>query len=339
MQENKTISNSTSFVLANKVKDYFQLIKFTLSFMVVFSTVVSFLIAPYHLIYTRSTLLSVLLLFVAGMLITGSANSINQVLEKHTDAIMKRTAKRPVASGRMSETEAYVFAFITGVIGVGMMWYFFNFQSALVGLFSLFLYGFIYTPLKKINSVAVLVGAIPGALPCLIGWVAATDEFSIGGWILFGIQFIWQFPHFWAIAWLAHQDYTKAGFKLLPADKGPTRFTAVQSIMYSVMMVPVGILPYAFEISCFISLWIVLFCNLWMVYVSVMLYVKMDAYSARKVMFSSYFYLMIVFLSLYADRKKPEKDETMKDGNATMLIREQMLGQEKYFNINKQMPL
>ncbi len=302
MQENKTISNSTSFVLASKVKDYFQLIKFTLSFMVVFSTVVSFLIAPYRQIYTRPTLLSVLLLFVAGMLITGSANSINQVLEKHTDAIMKRTAKRPVASGRMSENEAYIFAFITGVIGVGMMWYFFNLQSALIGLFSLFLYGFIYTPLKKINSVAVLVGAIPGALPCLIGWVAATDEFSIGGWILFGIQFIWQFPHFWAIAWLAHQDYTKAGFKLLPADKGPTKFTAVQSIMYSVMMVPVGILPFAFEISGFISLWIVLFCNLWMVYVSVMLYVKMDAYSARKVMFSSYFYLMIVFLSLYADK-------------------------------------
>ena len=155
MQENKTISNSTSFVLANKVKDYFQLIKFTLSFMVVFSTVVSFLIAPYHQIYTRPTLLSVLLLFVAGMLITGSANSINQVLEKHTDAIMKRTAKRPVASGRMSENEAYIFAFITGVIGVGMMWYFFNLQSALIGLFSLFLYGFIYTPLKKINSVNI----------------------------------------------------------------------------------------------------------------------------------------------------------------------------------------
>ena len=304
MQENKTISKSTSFVLASKVKDYFQLIKFTLSFTVVFSTVVSFLIAPYAQYYSRSTLLSVLLLFVAGMLITGSANSINQVLEKHTDAIMKRTASRPVASGRMSETEAYVFAFITGAIGVAMMWYFFNFQSAMVGLFSLFLYGFIYTPLKKINSIAVLVGAVPGALPCLIGWVAATDQFSIGGWILFGIQFIWQFPHFWAIAWLAHQDYSKAGFKLLPADKGPTKFTAVQSIMYSVMMLPVGILPYAFDISGFISMLIVLFCNLWMVYVSVMLYVKMDAYSARKVMFSSYFYLMIVFLSLYADKVK-----------------------------------
>lgn len=302
MQENKTISNSTSFALASKVKDYFQLIKFTLSFMVVFSTVVSFLIAPYQQKYTRSTLLSVLLLFVAGLLITGAANAINQVLEKDTDAIMKRTAKRPVASGRMSETEGYVFACITGIIGVVMMWYFFNFSSAMVGLFSLFLYGFIYTPLKKINSISVLIGAIPGALPCLIGWVAATDDFSVGGWILFGIQFIWQFPHFWAIAWLAHQDYTKAGFKLLPADKGPTSFTAIQSIVYSVLMIPVGVLPYAFGISGFISFWIVLASNLWMVYVSIMLYKRMDAPSARKVMFSSYFYLMIVFLSLYADK-------------------------------------
>ena len=304
MQENNTISNSTSFALASKVKDYFQLIKFTLSFMVVFSTVVSFLIAPYHLVYTRPTLLSVLLLFVAGLLITGSANAINQALEKDTDALMKRTAKRPVASGRMSESEAYVFAAITGLLGIGMMWYFFNLQSAMIGLFSLFLYGFIYTPLKKVNSVAVLVGAIPGALPCLIGWVAATDDFSAGGWILFGIQFIWQFPHFWAIAWLAHQDYSNAGFKLLPADKGPTKFTAVQSIIYSLLMLPVGILPYVFEISGFVSFWIVLACNLWMVYVSIMLYVKMDAASARKVMFSSYFYLMIVFLSLYADKIK-----------------------------------
>ena len=302
MQENKTISNSTSFALASKVKDYFQLIKFTLSFMVVFSTVVSFLIAPYYRIYTRPTLLSVLLLFVAGMLITGSANAINQALEKDTDALMKRTAKRPVASGRMSVIEAQIFAAITGMLGVAMMWYFFNLSSAMIGLFSLFLYGFIYTPLKKVNSVAVLVGAIPGALPCLIGWVAATDDFSAGGWILFGIQFIWQFPHFWAIAWLAHGDYTNAGFKLLPADKGPTKFTAVQSVMYSVMMIPVGILPYVFGISGFLSLWIVLACNLWMVYVSVMLYLKMTAASARKVMFSSYFYLMIVFLSLYADK-------------------------------------
>ena len=216
--------------------------------------------------------------------------------------MMLRTAKRPIASGRMSVNEAYMFAFITGVLGVGMMWYFFNLNSALVGLGSLFIYGFIYTPLKKVNSIAVLVGAIPGALPCLIGWVAATDGFEIGGWILFGIQFIWQFPHFWAIAWLAHEDYSKAGFKLLPADKGPTKFTALQTIMYSAMMIPVGILPYFYHIAGVTSMWIVLGCNLWMLYMSIILFIKMDKSAARKVMFSSYFYLMVVFLSLWADK-------------------------------------
>jgi len=302
MEENKNINKSTSFGLASKVKDYFQLIKFTLSFMVVFSTVVSFLIAPNEEVYVRNKIISVLLLFVAGMLITGAANAINQVLEKNSDALMKRTAKRPVASGRMSENEATAFAAFAGILGVAMMWYFFNFQSAMVSLFSLFLYGFIYTPLKKINSISVLVGAIPGALPCLIGWVAATDSFSLGGWIVFGIQFLWQFPHFWAIAWLAHKDYTTAGFKLLPADKGPTRFTAVQSIIYSALMVPVGFLPYYTGMSGVVSMWILLFCNLWMVYVSILLFIRMDAKSARRVMFSSYFYLMIVLLALFANR-------------------------------------
>lgn len=300
MQDKNTIPNSTSFVLASKVKDYFQLIKFTLSFMVVFSTVICYLLAP----NVRFNLVQVLLLFTAGMLVTGSANALNQLFEKKTDAMMKRTSTRPVASGRMSVTEASLFAGITGLIGTAMMWYFFNFQSAMVSLFSLFLYGFIYTPLKTVNSVAVLVGAIPGALPCLIGWVAGTDEFSAGGWILFGIQFLWQFPHFWAIAWVAHTDYSKAGFKLLPSQKGPTKFTALQSVMYSVMMIPAGILPYYYGISGYTSMWILLACNLVMVMLCVRLLMKMDVPSARKVMFGSYFYLMIVFLSLYADKVK-----------------------------------
>jgi heme o synthase len=302
MEENTNINKSTSFGLASKVKDYFQLIKFTLSFMVVFSTVVSFLIAPNEVFYVRNKIASVLLLFVAGMLITGSANAINQVLEKNSDALMKRTAKRPVASGRMSENEAMAFAVIAGALGVIMMWVFFNFQSAMVSLFSLFLYGFIYTPLKKVNSISVLVGAVPGALPCLIGWVAATDSFSTGGWVLFGIQFLWQFPHFWAIAWLAHKDYTTAGFKLLPADKGPTSFTAMQSIIYSALMIPVGLLPYFTGMAGVVSMWVLLACNLCMVYVSVLLFIRMDAKSARRVMFSSYFYLMIVLLALFANR-------------------------------------
>ncbi|MEQ1552603.1 MAG: heme o synthase [Ferruginibacter sp.] len=302
MKENTTIADSKSFALASKAKDYFQLIKFTLSFMVVFSTVVSFLIAPYETIYTRHTLLSVLLLFIAGLCITGSANAINQILEKDSDALMDRTSKRPIASGRMSVAEGYVFAISIGALGVFMMWYFFNLSSAMVGLVSLFIYGFIYTPLKKVNSIAVLIGAIPGALPCLIGWVAATDNFKIGGWILFGIQLMWQFPHFWAIAWLAHKDYSKAGFKLLPSNEGPTKFTAIQTIMYSALMIPIGIMPYFYRMCGQISMWIVLACNIWMVYTSIMLYIKMDKSAARKVMFSSYFYLMVVLLALWADK-------------------------------------
>jgi protoheme IX farnesyltransferase len=301
-KDNHTITSSASFVLASKVKDYFQLIKFTLSFMVVFSSVVSFLIAPSELLFVRSKVLSVLLLFLGGMLITGSANAINQVAEKDTDAMMKRTANRPVANGRMSVSEASTFAAIAGVLGIFILWYWFNWQSALVGLMSLFLYGFVYTPLKKVNSIAVLVGAIPGALPCLIGWVAATASFSLGGWVLFGIQFLWQFPHFWAIAWLAHQDYTKAGFKLLPGDKGPTKFTALQTVVYSALMIPMGLLPYYIGIAGLGSLWVLLMCNLWMVGVSILLFVKMDLKSARWVMFSSYFYLMIVLLALFVDR-------------------------------------
>ena len=299
-QEKTTITNSTSLALASIVKDYFQLIKFTLSFLVVFSTVTSYLIATDY----RNPL-DVLLLFLAGMLITGSANAINQIAEKDTDALMKRTAGRPVASGRMTVKHATTFAIITGVAGLLIMLLKFNWQSSLIGLVSLFIYGFIYTPLKKVNSVAVLVGGLPGALPCLIGWVAAFYYSPIewtGGWVLFAIQFIWQFPHFWAIAWVAHQDYSKAGFKLLPSDKGPTKFTAVQTIMYSTLMLPIGVLPYYYNISGIISLWILMACNIAMIVLSVRLFIKMDVASARKVMFSSYFYLAIVFIALLADK-------------------------------------
>ena len=297
----KTIdtTTSTSLTIASKVKDYFQLIKFTLSFTVVFSCVICYLLAPRVVEYDW---LMIILLFIAGMLVTGSANAINQAVEKDTDAQMKRTKSRPVADGRMSAKEAYTFAAIAGILGIAMMWYFFNLSSALVAAFSLFLYAYIYTPLKKINSIAVLVGAFPGALPCLIGWVAGQDDFSAGAWILFGIQFLWQFPHFWAIAWVAHGDYSKVGFKLLPSDKGPTRFTALQAIMYSVLMIPVGLLPAYFHLTGKVSLWIVLVCNLFMVIQCIRLYKDMDVKAARRVMFSSYIYLPIVLLALLADK-------------------------------------
>lgn len=301
MQDKTTINNPASLKIAGKLRDYFQLIKFTLSFMVVFSTVIAYLLSP----NIRFDLLQVLLLFAGGMLITGAANAINQILEKDTDAMMKRTATRPVASGRMSVNEAWTFTGIAIALGAYIL-YTFSIEAALVSLLSLFLYGFVYTPLKKVNSIAVLVGAVPGALPCLIGWLAGFAEGQphdwTGGWILFGIQFLWQFPHFWAIAWLAHKDYSAAGFKLLPSDKGPTKFTALQTIMYSALMIPFGVLPYVYHMSGVVSMWIVLACNLWMVYMSVLLYLRMDVGSARKVMFSAYFYLMIVLLSLYADK-------------------------------------
>jgi len=308
---------SVSYTLASKVKDYFVLIKFTLSFMVVFSCVVCYLLAP----NIQFNLASVILLFFAGMCVTGSANAINQTVERKTDALMRRTADRPVAAGRMTVNEAWTFAIITGAVGIIIMWYWFNFASAIISLFSLFLYAFIYTPLKRVNSVSVLVGAFPGALPCLIGWVAgtglispfatlqgtlATGEthtfFNYGGYILFAIQFLWQFPHFWAIAWVAHKDYQKAGFKLLPSEEGPTKFTAMQTVIYSMLMVPVGMLPYYFGISGILAFWILLLCNFWMVYVSINLVIKMNVAAARKVMLSSYFYLMIVFLALLLDK-------------------------------------
>lgn len=305
------IASSASYSLATRVKDYMQLVKFTLSFTVVFSCVICYLLAPNVVGYDW---VLITILFFAGMLVTGSANAINQAVEKDTDAMMKRTATRPVASGRMSQAEAYAFAFITGALGVGLMYYYFNLSAAILSAFSLFLYAFIYTPLKKVNSIAVLVGALPGALPCLIGWVAGTDQLGIfekvqgteisnaAGWVLFGIQFLWQFPHFWAIAWVAHKDYSSAGFKLLPADKGPTKFTAVQAIMYSVLMIPVGILPRVLGLTGNVSMYIVIAANLFMVMQCVRLFFSMDVKAARRVMFSSYIYLPIVLLALLADK-------------------------------------
>ena len=273
--------------------------KFTLSFTVVFTCVICYMLAPKVMTYDWPM---ILLLTFAGLCITGSANAINQAVEKDTDAQMKRTSTRPVASGRMSVRTAYTFAIIAGILGVAMMWYFFNISSALLSAFSLFLYAFIYTPLKKINSIAVLVGAFPGALPCLIGWVAGNDDFSYAGWSLFLIQFLWQFPHFWAIAWVSHADYSRVGFKLLPADKGPTKFTALQAVMYAVLMIPIGFLPNYFKITGEWSMWVVLVANIFMVVQCVRLYQNMGVPAARRVMFSSYIYLPIVYLALMANK-------------------------------------
>jgi len=294
-----TVKQNSSFTIASKVRDYMLLVKFSLSFMVVFSAVISYLIAPKVVEYDW---MMIILLFVGGLLVTGSANAVNQIVEKDTDAMMKRTAGRPIASGRMSAKEGWAFVIISLAIGLFILAYFFNFLSALTALFSWFVYAYLYTPLKKISSVSVLVGAIPGALPCLIGWAAGNDDLAIGGWILFAIQFFWQFPHFWAIAWIAHKDYTAAGFKLMPSNQGPTKYSAIQSVIYSLVLLPVGVLPYLNGMSGVISFWIVLAANLFMVAQCVRLYKEMNVKAARRVMFSSYIYLPIVLLALLGDK-------------------------------------
>jgi len=282
----------------NKLKDYYLLMKFTLSFTVVFSSVVCYLLVP----GLDFDIISVLLLFVGGMLVTGAANAINQVVEKDTDALMKRTASRPVASGRMSVDEASTFAVVAAVFGIFIIGLWFNWVAAGIAAFSFFLYGFIYTPLKKVHSIAVLVGAIPGALPCLIGWAAGDPSLGVGGWVLFALQFFWQFPHFWAIAWVSHEDYGRAGFKLLPSVGGPTKYAAVQSILYSVLLIPIGVLPFAVGMSGTISLVIVSLANLVMFWQCIRLFKEMDVKAARRVMFGSYIYLPVVLLSLLADK-------------------------------------
>ncbi|AXY76571.1 protoheme IX farnesyltransferase [Paraflavitalea soli] len=298
MQE-ETVKHNSSLTIAGKVRDYMLLIKFSLSFMVVFSAVISYLLAPKVVVYDWAM---IIWLFVGGMLVTGSANAVNQVVEKDTDAMMKRTAKRPVASGRMSITEGWAFAIITVVAGLLILGYFFNLLSAIVAAVSWFIYAFMYTPLKKVSAVAVLLGAVPGALPCLIGWAAGQDELSAGGWVLFAIQFFWQFPHFWAIAWIAHTDYSKAGFKLMPSVEGPGKYSAIQSIIYSLVLIPVGILPYLTGMSGMVSFWIIVAANIFMTWQSVRLYREMEVKAARRVMFSSYIYLPIVLLALLADK-------------------------------------
>jgi len=284
-----------------RIKDYLQLIKPSLSIMVVFSSVISYLLAPKVVEYEWRM---IFLLFAGGILVTGSANAINQVTEKNTDAQMKRTSTRPIASGRMSETEGWIFAFVIGAAGVYILGTYFNWLSAGLAAFSLFLYAFIYTPLKKVNSIAVLVGAVPGALPCLIGWAAGDDQLSAGGWVLFAFQFLWQFPHFWAIAWIAHKDYSAAGFKLLPSEQGPTKFTALQTVIYALLLVPATLIPFFIgmssykDVSGMIALVLIIAANVFMVMRCVLLYKTMEVSAARKVMFGSYLYLPVILLAL-----------------------------------------
>jgi protoheme IX farnesyltransferase len=287
-----------------KFKDYLQLTKPSLNIMVVFSSVLSFALTPAFDESYIDKWKWILLLFIGGYLVTGGANAMNMAAEKKTDAIMNRTKNRPVAAGRMTQGEAWMFGAVMGLTGAFILGYFFNWLAAAAAVLSLFLYAFIYTPLKTVNSIAVLAGAIPGSMPCLIGWAAGENKLSTGGWVLFAIQFLWQFPHFWAICWIAWKDYLKAGFKLLPSEQGPTKFTALQAIIYSLMLIPATLAPYYTGICSIddlkgkISLVVVSLANLFMIIRCINLFRQLDTGSARKVMFGSYMYLPVVMLAL-----------------------------------------
>ena len=284
----------------SKLRDYAAFVKLRLASLVVLSAAIAFVIGSHEVNWTK-----MLLLVLGGFLVTGSSNGFNQIIERHLDKLMERTANRPLPKERMTLVESYWVALIMGVAGIAILFVYMNPLSGLLGLTALLLYALVYTPIKRITPFAVFIGAFPGAIPPLLGYVACSQgygEIKFEAWLLFATQFMWQFPHFWAIAWVAHNDYSKVGFKLLPSKEGPTRFTALQSVMYAVLMIPIGFLPYYLHLTGQISMWILLVANIFMVVQCIRLYQNRGVPAARRVMFSSYIYLPIVYLALLADK-------------------------------------
>ncbi|HHG84372.1 MAG TPA: protoheme IX farnesyltransferase [Bacteroidetes bacterium] len=293
MQSNKsTYTLSLKDALFVRVRAYAQLVKMRLTLLVVFSAVFGYLMAP-SVVGIDPMLL--LLLGLSGFLITGASNTLNQVIEVEHDAKMKRTEGRPLVQGVISSLEAVIFAVISGVIGVAMLAIFFpGMIAALLGIIALLSYAFVYTPLKRVSSISVLVGAIPGAMPLLIGWAAATGGLSPVAWILFLIQFIWQFPHFWAIGWVCDEDYREAGFKMLPGDSGRSSFTASLVVIYTALLIPVSILPFSMGMIGSIGLGVMVLAGLGFTFLAFKLLITMQVKAASRVMFASFIYLPVV---------------------------------------------
>tara|TARA_B100001540_G_scaffold26199_1_gene21657 strand:+ start:4021 stop:4917 length:897 start_codon:yes stop_codon:yes gene_type:complete len=283
--------------IMSALKVIFELTKFRLSFLVSFSAIVGFILASDNFIF-----IDLLVLGLSGYLVTAASVINNQILEKELDKKMDRTKNRPLPTNRISKINSTIISIIFMVIGLVTMTVYFNFTSGLLSLASLLLYTFVYTPLKKVGPIAVFVGAIPGALPPLIGWVAFSGVISIEAIIIFSIQFIWQFPHFWAIAWIYHDDYKKVGFKLLPS-KGEKNFNTALNIMtYTLFLIPLGLLPTVFGITGIISGAIAVFCAILFLAQTFKLFKDYSRSSALKIMFGSFIYLPIVQISFILDK-------------------------------------
>ena len=275
------------------------LTKHKLSLSVVFSSVASYLIA-----FEVFSIYTLFLLILGGFFVVGASNGFNQIIERNRDALMIRTKRRPLPTGGLSLNQAILICTILSFLGLFIL-YIINFRTAFFGLISMIIYLGLYTPLKPITPLSVFFGAIPGAIPFMLGWVAVTNKFSIETGILFMIQFFWQFPHFWAIGWVSHDDYLKGGFKMLPSGKRDNA-TAFQIVFYTIWMILVSTLPYfnftgEFSIGLY-SLVLILISGLFMLFQAIRLMKYKDKQNAIRLMYTSIFYISFIQIIFVLDK-------------------------------------
>lgn len=294
-----TIQSTRSSVL----EDFKQITKMRLALSVVFSSIAGYLLAADQIDYSI-----IILLALGGYLMVGASNAFNQVMEKDLDALMLRTQNRPLPAGRMQSRTALIIAIIMTVLGMWVL-YTINYRTAFFGGLSIVLYVAVYTPLKTKTPLAVFVGAFPGAIPFMLGWVAHTNVFGVEPGVLFMLQFFWQFPHFWAIGWMLDEDYKKAGFKMLPTGK-PDQATAFQVVFYTLWMIAVSVLPYTIYTGSLqlsgIGVIVVLFLGLVMLYFGIQLMLKKTKKAARRLMLSSVVYISLVQIVYVMDKMMRE---------------------------------
>ncbi len=301
VQVKSTIATTDSSILISKVRDIAALFKLRLASLVVVSALLGFFMGGNALDWFNISILC-----LGGFLLTGGSNGMNQVWEKKWDALMKRTMVRPIPAGRMNHMEASIISMTAAIIGILLLWIFINPASGILGLSAFVLYVFFYTPLKRKTSLAVFVGAFPGAIPPMLGYVAATNNFGLEAGLLFAMQFMWQFPHFWSIAWVSHEDYQRGGYDLLPFRGGPSKRNAFQIFLYAAFLIPVSLLPWALPLSNpmvgNIAMIVAVLSGALMAWYSYLLFRNCETKHARKVMFTSFFYLPIVQLFYVLDK-------------------------------------
>jgi len=291
-----TVENtSLNLVLA----DFKEITKMRLAISVVFSSIAGYFLGAYELQWS-----AILLLAFGGYCMVGASNAFNQIIEKDLDALMKRTQNRPIPAGRMSVGTAMTIAIVLTILGV-LSLYILSPKTAMFGAISIFLYTSVYTPLKTKTPLSVFVGAIPGAIPFMLGWVAATDDFGIEPGTLFMIQFFWQFPHFWALGWMLDEDYKKGGFKMLPTGKKDTG-TALQIILYTIWMIVISVMPvFGFTGRLHLSIpaaIIVFLMGIAMLIFAFKLYEKRDNKAARSLMLASVSYITLMQVVYVIDK-------------------------------------